>query len=95
MATTLYRGKRRRWRRGLSGLGDDGGGFDWETLFTGLNPVLQGVGARIAGGNPYPNQPGQINPYLLPQPAPTATASISPMLMIGGLGLAAILLLKK
>jgi hypothetical protein len=111
-ATTYYRGRRRR-AGGTAFLGDpysvdpgvlsslqtggDSGGFDWSALFTGLNPVLQGVGARISGGYPYPYpQPGQVpvNPYMLQQ-SPTASASISPMLLIGGLGLAAIMLMKK
>lgn len=111
-AMTVYRARRRRpgktaFLGDLYSIGGDvlsslqdgggGGGFDWETLWTGLNPVLQGVGARISGGNPYPNQPGYVNPYLLQPGAyqPSASASISPMLLVGGLGLAAILLLKK
>ena len=114
VATTVYRGRRRR-KGGTAFLGDaydvsggalnvlqgggDSGGFDWGALFTGLNPVLQGVGARISGGYPYPYpQPGQVpaNPYLLQGGIPpTASASISPMLLMGGLALGAILLLKK
>src|SRR5215475_8066394 len=111
LASTMYRRRRRtRMLAGLGepysiagstldvlqGSGGGGGGFDWESLWTGLNPVLQGVGASISGGNPYPIPQGG-NPYLLQQPVqPGASAgfSLSPMLLIGALGLGAILLLK-
>lgn len=91
--TTVYRGR----ESSLSGLGglDDLGKIDWNVIFQGINsnPLVQGIGARIAGqGQPVV----PINPYQPVQAqGPGFFGSINPMYMLIAAGLGAVLLLKR
>lgn len=95
--STLYRGRPKR--RGLHDLGEGGssggGGFDWSALLTGLNPIIQGVGARIAGHSQgvVPIQ-GQVP---ISASGPGFFGSIDPtmLMLLGGGALLLIVMMRR
>lgn len=87
LSTTFYRSSE---TTGLSDLG-----FDWEALGTIINsnPIIQGLGAKIAGQG---RQVVPINAQPVVASGPGFFGSINPTyLLLGGLGLAAVLLMRK
>jgi hypothetical protein len=85
--STLYRGHQ------VSGLGDVGE-WDWEQFWTGINPIMQGVGARIAGRNQPPVVP--VNPYQsVSASGPGFFGSMNPMYLILGAGALVLVLVMK
>lgn len=66
---------------------DDLGAVDWEAIFSGINsnPLIQGLGARIAGRNQQPTV--SVNPYqAVSASGPGFFGSMNPMYLMLGAG---------
>lgn len=74
-----------------------GSGFDWGSLFTFVNnnPIVKGVGQRIAGQGAYPIYPPGYTPSISAT-GPGFFGSISPttLLLIGG-AIVAVMMLRR
>lgn len=92
--TTVYKSRERVTGGGLHDLEDLG--TDWSQIFQGINsnPIIQGIGAKIAGRN---NQVVPINQQPVYASGPGFGGSIDPtlLMMMGGGALLLILMMRR
>lgn len=98
LKSTVYRGTPKGAR--LAGLGDlaEGQGFNWNQLFqfVNANPIVQGLGAKIAGQGqgvvPIYSQ-GQVSS--VSAAGPGFFGSINPLYLIAGAGAVLLLMMRR